>query len=145
MVGAVVGVGAADIMFELPAYSWSTHVRAGWSQVFSEMIATFGLLAVIWGCSRRRSAAVPFAVGAYITAAYWFTASTSFANPAVTLARAFTNTFAGIRLADVPLFVVGQAIGAAVGDSLVPLAGSIATEAADAVLMPHPASRTLHG
>ena len=78
-----------------------------------KFIATFGLLAVIWGCSRRRPGAVPFAVGAYITAAYWFTASTSFANPAVTLARAASNTFAGIRPVDVPAFVVAQLLGAA--------------------------------
>jgi glycerol uptake facilitator-like aquaporin len=80
--------------------------------VFSEFIATFGLMSVIWGCSRVRSMAVPFAVGCYITSAYWFTASTSFANPAVTLARAFSNTFAGIRPADVPLFIVAQLGGA---------------------------------
>jgi glycerol uptake facilitator-like aquaporin len=76
-------------------------------------VATFGLLAVIWGCSRRRPGAVPIAVGAYITAAYWFTSSTSFANPAVTLARAASDTFAGIRPADVPVFVVAQVLGAA--------------------------------
>jgi glycerol uptake facilitator-like aquaporin len=143
--GAVVGVGAAHVMFDLPAYSWSTHVRAGWSQVFSEMIATFGLLAVTCGCSRRRSSAVPFAVGAYITAAYWFTASTSFANPAVTLARAFTNTFAGIRLADVPLFVVGQAIGAVSATAWFRWLVPSRPDAADAVIMPHPASRTADG
>jgi glycerol uptake facilitator-like aquaporin len=76
------------------------------------MVATFGLLSVIWGCARRRPDALPFAVGAYITSAYWFTASTSFANPAVTVARALTNTFAGIRPADVPGFLVAQAVGA---------------------------------
>src|SRR5262249_39713425 len=103
-VGALAGVAAADLMFDEPVYAWSRHARAGVPQALSESIATFGLLAVIWGCSRRRSSIVPFAVGAYITAAYWFTASTSFANPAVTLARAFTNTFAGIRLVDVPAF-----------------------------------------
>ena len=145
VMGAVVGVGAADIMFELPAYSWSTHIRAGGSQVFSEMIATFGLLAVIRGCSRRRSAAVPYAVGAYITAAYWFTASTSFANPAVTLARAFTNAFPGIRLADVPLFVVGQAIGAASATVLFRWLVPSLPETADAVLVPHSASGTSNG
>lgn len=139
------GVGAADIMFELPAYSWSTHARAGECQVFSEMIATFGLLAVIGGCSRRRSAALPFAVGAYITAAYWFTASTSFANPDVTLARAFTNTFADIRLTDVPRFVVGQTIGAAAATALFRWLVPSLPEAADAVLMPLRASGTLHG
>src|SRR5262249_38043509 len=97
LVGAFAGVAAAPGMFGKPMVFASQHVRAGASQLFSEFIATFGLLAVIWGVVRRRSAAVPFAVGAYITAAYWFTASTSFANPAVTLARAASDTFAGIR------------------------------------------------
>jgi glycerol uptake facilitator-like aquaporin len=113
IVGAFAGVASADIMFELPAFSASRHARAGAAQWWSEFVATFGLLAVIWGCSRRRSNVVPFAVGAYITAAYWFTASTSFANPAVTLARAATDTFAGIRPADIPGFVVAQLAGAA--------------------------------
>src|SRR5947209_4259988 len=106
VIGAVVGVVAANYMFGEPLYRWSRHVRAGAPQAFSEFVATFGLLAVIWGCSRRRSAAVPFAVGAYITAAYWFTASTSFANPAVTVARAASDTFAGIRPTDVPGFIL---------------------------------------
>jgi glycerol uptake facilitator-like aquaporin len=124
--GAFAGVATAHAMFGLPAFSASQHARAGWSQGFSELVATFGLLAVIWGCSRSRAAIVPFAVAAYIVAAYWFTASTSFANPAVTLARAATNTFAGIRLEDVPLFLVGQLGGAAAATLLfrwlVPLA-----------------------
>ena len=89
------------------------HVRSGFPQGLSEVVATFGLLAVIWSCSRTRPQAVPYAVGAYITAAYWFTASTSFANPAVTLARAATDTFAGIRLQHVPAFWLAQVIGAA--------------------------------
>src|SRR5437764_1174753 len=110
--GALLGVWAAHLMFDLPLLQHSTHVRSGPAQLWSEFVATFGLLAVIWGCVRSRLSAVPFAVGAYITAAYWFTASTSFANPAVTLARAFTNTFAGIRPSDVPGFVVGQIAGA---------------------------------
>jgi len=110
--GAFAGVTVAHLMFGLSAFSISTHVRSGAAQVFSEFIATFGLLAVIWGCARARTAAVPFAVGAYITAAYWFTASTSFANPAVTLARSLTNTFAGIRPADVAPFVGAQLAGA---------------------------------
>jgi glycerol uptake facilitator-like aquaporin len=110
--GAFAGVGLADAMFEEPLYAWSQHVRSGGAQMLSEAVATFGLLAVIWGCVRRRPDAAPFAVGAYITAAYWFTASTSFANPAVTLARSVTDTFAGIRVADVPGFLVGQAAGA---------------------------------
>jgi glycerol uptake facilitator-like aquaporin len=111
--GAFGGVASAHFMFSEPIFSASQHARAGISQAFSEFIATFGLLAIIWGCSRRRAGAVPFAVGAYITAAYWFTASTSFANPAVTLARAASNTFAGIRPMDVPAFVVAQLLGAA--------------------------------
>ena len=110
--GAFAGVALADAMFDQPLYAWSQHVRAGGSQVLSEVVATFGLLAVIRGCARHRAGAVPFAVGAYITAAYWFTASTSFANPAVTLARAVTDTFAGIRPGDVPAFLIGQASGA---------------------------------
>jgi glycerol uptake facilitator-like aquaporin len=112
VVGAFAGVAAAHVMFEAPLFEASQHVRAGVGQLFSEFVATFGLLAVIWGCSRRRGSVTPFAVGAYITAAYWFTASTSFANPAVTLARSFTNTFAGIRPADAPGFIVVQIVGA---------------------------------
>jgi glycerol uptake facilitator-like aquaporin len=114
LTGAVAGVVAAHAMFELPWWLHaSTHVRSGPPQVFSEFVATFGLLSVILGCVRRRPDAVPVAVGLYITAAYWFTASTSFANPAVTVARAFTDTFAGIRPADVPAFVAAQCAGAA--------------------------------
>lgn len=112
LIGAFAGVAAAHLMFGLPLYSASTHIRTGPAQEFSEFIATFGLLAVIWGSVRYRPPSVPYAVGAYITAAYWFTASTSFANPAVTLARAATNTFAGIRPADVPGFVAAQLAGA---------------------------------
>lgn len=110
--GAFAGVGVAHLMFGLSAYAVSVHARSGTAQAFSEFIATFGLMATIWGCSRSRSSAVPFAVGAYITAAYWFTASTSFANPAVTMARSLTNTFAGIRPGDVVPFVVAQLAGA---------------------------------
>ena len=112
LIGAVAGVSIAHAMFGLPAYVISTHARSGAAQGFSEFVATFGLLAVIWGCTRSRPPAVPFAVGAYVTAAYWFTASTSFANPAVTLARSLTNTFSGVRPADVPLFVIAQLLGA---------------------------------
>ena len=100
-------------MFGLPIVSVSLHPRAGASQWFSEFVATFGLLAVIWGCSRTRSNFVAFAIGAYITAAYWFTSSTSFANPAVTIARALSKTFAGIRPVDVPGFLVAQLAGGA--------------------------------
>ena len=135
--GAVVGVGAADYMFELPLFAWSRHVRSGLPQAFSEAVATFGLLAVIWGCSRRRSAAVPFAVGAYITGAYWFTASTSFANPAVTIARSLTDTFAGIRPADAPMFIIAQVIGGAAATLLFRWLVPALPTTADQVVMPH--------
>ena len=108
LLGALAGVAAANVMFGLPVFSASTHVRSGSAQLFSEFVATFGLLVVIWLCARQRPSATPFAVGAYITAAYWFTASTSFANPAVTLARSLTNTFSGIRPTDVTGFCVAQ-------------------------------------
>jgi glycerol uptake facilitator-like aquaporin len=110
--GAIGGAIAAHLMFGLPAIAVSHHARSGTAQVFSEFVATFGLLCVIWGCSRRHSGAVPFAVAAYITAAYWFTSSTSFANPAVTVARSLSDTFVGIRPMDVPLFVAAQLAGA---------------------------------
>lgn len=110
--GAFAGVAAANAMFELPIFFASHKTRTGAAQLLSEFVATFGLLAVIWGCARLRSATAPFAVAAYIVAAYWFTASTSFANPAVTLARSMSDTFAGIRLADVPAFIVAQLLGA---------------------------------
>ncbi|HEX7670929.1 MAG TPA: MIP/aquaporin family protein [Polyangiaceae bacterium] len=117
--GAFGGVAVAHIMFKEPALFFaSQHERSGASQLVSEFVATFGLLAVIWGTARRRSDAVPFAVGAYITAAYWFTSSTSFANPAVTLARAASDTFAGIRPVDVPGFIVAQLLGAAASTAL---------------------------
>jgi glycerol uptake facilitator-like aquaporin len=112
VLGGIVGAATAHLMFGLPLVSFSHHVRTGPAQWFSEFVATFGLLSVIWGCSRTRSNAVPFAVGAYITAAYWFTSSTSFANPAVTIARAFSDTFAGIRPIDVPEFLLAQFAGA---------------------------------
>jgi glycerol uptake facilitator-like aquaporin len=110
--GAFAGVATAHLMFGEPLFFASRHVRAGSAQLFSEFVATFGLVSVIWGCARLRSSAVPFAVGAYITGAYWFTSSTSFANPAVTLARAASDTFAGIRPADAPGFIVAQFAGA---------------------------------
>jgi glycerol uptake facilitator-like aquaporin len=113
IVGAFAGVAAAHLMFGEPVFFASEHVRTGAAQWWSEFVATFGLLAVIIGCSRSRPGATPFAVGAYITAAYWFTSSTSFANPAVTLARAASNTFAGIRPSDTPTFVIAQLLGAA--------------------------------
>jgi glycerol uptake facilitator-like aquaporin len=113
LAGAFAGVASAHLMFGEPLLSASTHARSGMTQAFSELVATFGLVSVIFGCSRRQPSAVAFAVGAYITAAYWFTASTSFANPAVTLARAATDTFSGIRPADVPAFLAAQIAGAA--------------------------------
>jgi glycerol uptake facilitator-like aquaporin len=112
VLGAFTGVAVAHLMFGQALLQVSHHIRAGGGQLFSEFVATFGLLCVIWGCSRLRSEAVPVAVGLYITGAYWFTASTSFANPAVTLARAFTDTFAGIRPLDAPGFIVTQLLGA---------------------------------
>ena len=113
LAGAFAGVATAHLMFGLPLFSASRHARAGAAQMFSEFIATFGLLAVIWGCVRFRPQFVPFAVAAYITAAYWFTASTSFANPAVTLARSLTDTFVGIRPVDSTGFIIAQLAGAA--------------------------------
>lgn len=112
VIGGVTGTVSAHLMFGLPPIFLSQHARSGPAQLLSEFIATFGLVSVIWGCSRARTGAVPFAVGAYISAAYWFTASTSFANPAVTIARSLSDTFAGIRPADAPLFIVAQILGA---------------------------------
>jgi glycerol uptake facilitator-like aquaporin len=135
MAGAFAGVAVAHVMFGEATFSASTHVRAGLPEVVSEFVATFGLLSVIWGCVRRRASAVPFAVGAYITAAYWFTSSTSFANPAVTLARGFSNTFAGIRPASVPGFVVAQLLGAGAATAafrwLVPTLPAVAARVVD--------------
>ena len=111
--GAFLGVAIAHVMFGLPLFFASSHPREGVRQVFGEFVATFGLVAVIWGCARSRPAMTPFAVAAYITAAYWFTSSTSFANPAVTLARSATDTFVGIRPIDAPGFIVAQLAGAA--------------------------------
>jgi len=111
VVGGLAGVVAAHLMFGEPMFSQSLHARAGTAQLFSECIATFGLIAVVLGCSRTRPAAIPYAVAAYITSAYWFTASTSFANPAVTLARSLTDSFSGIRPYDVVPFVAAQVIG----------------------------------
>ncbi len=118
IVGAFAGVATANVMFDLPALFVSQRGRHGASQLFSEFVATFGLLSVVWGCARLRSSAVPFAVAAYITSAYWFTSSTSFANPAVTLARTMSDTFAGIRPADAPLFIISQFAGAGAATAL---------------------------
>jgi glycerol uptake facilitator-like aquaporin len=118
VIGAFAGVATAHLMFGEPLFEASTKLRAGPAQAFSEFVATFGLLAVIWGCARKRPDALAYAVAAWIMAAYWFTASTSFANPAVTLARAATDTFAGIRPADAPAFLVAQLLGAACATAL---------------------------
>ncbi len=113
VLGAFAGVAAAHLMFGEPLFFASAHERTGAAQWWSEFVATFGLVAVIIGCSRSRPAVTPFAVAAYITAAYWFTSSTSFANPAVTLARSASDTFAGIRPVDAPGFILAQLAGGA--------------------------------
>jgi glycerol uptake facilitator-like aquaporin len=136
VLGAFGGVATAHLMFGEPLYFASRHARAGGAQVFSEFVATFGLLAVIWGCVRSRSSVVPFAVAAYITAAYWFTASTSFANPAVTLARSASDTFAGIRPADAPLFIVAQLAGAGAATALFRWLVPTLPRVASAVIVP---------
>jgi glycerol uptake facilitator-like aquaporin len=110
--GALLGVWAAHLMFELPLWQVSTKARDGFAQGFAEFVATFGLLLTIFGCIARAPLATPYALGLYITAAYWFTASTSFANPAVTIARSLSNTFAGIAPANVALFIAAQLSGA---------------------------------
>jgi len=135
--GGFTGVAVAHLMFGLPLFSMSHHARHGASQVFSEFVATFGLMAVIWGCSRLRANAVPFAVGAYITSAYWFTSSTSFANPAVTLARAVSDTFAGIRPADAPAFIAAQLAGGVAATFLFRWLLPSLPETAEDILMPH--------
>jgi len=141
ILGGVGGAMTAHVMFGLSPVSVSHHNRSGAAQVFSEFIATFGLLSVIWGCSRLRSAAVPFAVGSYITAAYWFTASTSFANPAVTIARSLSDTFSGIRPFDVPLFLVAQLAGAVVATLLFRWLVPSLRQQAENVVVAHNAER----
>jgi glycerol uptake facilitator-like aquaporin len=111
IIGALVGVAIAHAMFDLPLVQLSAKIRTGFAQGVSECVATFGLVTTILLTLRAKPEAIATSVGLYITAAYWFTASTSFANPAVTLARAFSDTFAGIRLADVPLFLTAQLLG----------------------------------
>ena len=110
--GGVAGVVAAHVMFDLPIVTASQHVRSGLPQWVGEFVATSGLMLVILGCSRSRPSSVPYAVGAYIASAYWFTSSMSFANPVVTVARALSDTFAGIRPIDVPAFIFAQLLGA---------------------------------
>ncbi len=136
LVGAFGGVAVAHVMFRQPALFFaSQHRRDGIAQLTGEFVATFGLLAVIWGSARRRPGLVPFAVGAYITAAYWFTSSTSFANPAVTLARAASDTFTGIRPGDAPGFIIAQLGGGAAATAvfrwLVPALPEVADRVVD--------------
>jgi len=137
LVGAVAGVMVANVMFGLPPILVSHHVRTGGPLWLGEFVATFGLLAVIWGCARSKPASTPFAVAAYIVGAYWFTSSTSFANPAVTIARSLSDTFAGIRPIDVAPFVAMQLAGAAAATALFAWFSPTARRAAEAVLTPH--------
>ena len=141
--GGLTGVVTAHLMFGQPIISVSQHARTGGPQVFSEFIATFGLLSVIWGCSRLRANSIPFAVGAYITAAYWFTSSTSFANPAVTIARSLSNTFSGIRPVDVLPFIAAQLAGAFAATLLFRKLIPSLPETAENILMPHKSDRPL--
>ena len=113
IVGGIIGVWLAHVMFGLPILQLAQHARTGIPQWLAEVVATFGLLAVIWGCRAHKEPVTAFAVAAYITGAYWFTASTSFANPAVTIARALSDTFAGIRPVDAPGFIVAQFVALA--------------------------------
>jgi len=135
--GGICGTLAAHAMFGLPLVLLSSHIRGGPAQFFGEFIATFGLLSVIWGCSRSCASVVPFAVGSYITAAYWFTSSTSFANPAVTIARCLSDTFTGIRPGDVPLFVVAQFAGGIAATILFRWLRRDSPSGAKDVVMPH--------
>ena len=139
VLGAFVGVASANFMFGLPVVFFATKIRHGPNQWFSEFVATFGLMSIIWGCARLRSEAVPFAVGAYITAAYWFTSSTSFANPAVTLARSASDTFTGIRPSDTPPFIVAQLLGAAAATFLFKWLVPPLQQVAKAIVVPHDA------
>lgn len=134
LLGALAGTALANAMFGLAPFTPSHHARSGAAMAVSEFVATFGLLAVIWGCARGRPQAAPYAVAAYIVGAYWFTPSTSFANPAVTIARSLTDTFAGIRAADVPAFVLVQIAGAIAATVLFAWFGMRADES---VVVPH--------
>jgi len=138
--GAVLGVGLANTMFGFPPFFMSHHVRSGPAQWLAEFVATFGLLTIIWGSVRSRSILTPFSVAAYIVAAYWFTSSTSFANPAVTLARTLSDTFAGIRPQDAPLFIIAQFLGAACATVAFGWLAPTPRDGVDRVLLPHAAS-----
>ncbi len=136
--GAVTGAIVANLMFDLPAVEWSAHTRSGGDLWLAEVVATLGLLMVIFGVVRSgRSTAAPFAVGAYIGGAYFFTSSTSFANPAVTIGRAFTDTFAGIAPGSVAMFVVFQVVGAALAYGLVRVLYPAVASVAGDVIVPH--------
>jgi glycerol uptake facilitator-like aquaporin len=135
--GALCGTALANGMFGLPPIFVSGHARSGSGMFVSEAVATFGLLVVIWGCVRARSTATPYAVAAYIVGAYWFTPSTSFANPAVTIARTLTGTFSGIRPQDAPAFIAAQLVGAFAATALFAWLSPISKRTAEAVVMPH--------
>lgn len=135
--GALGGTAIANVMFGDPVFFASHHARAGVGQGLGEFVATFGLLATIWGCSRRAPQLVAFAVPAYIVGAYWFTASTSFANPAVTIARSLSDTFAGIRPADAPLFIVAQLAGGLAATALFHWIDPVRKSATDPITVPH--------
>lgn len=138
LLGAVAGVILANLMFGLPPVFFSHRVRGGAPLWLGEFVATFGLLAVIWGCAASRKEATPYAVAAYIVGAYWFTSSTSFANPAVTIARSLSDTFAGIRPTDIPGFIVAQLAGAGAATALLTwLTAAASTQRGDPVLLPH--------
>ena len=135
--GAAAGVALANTMFGLPLFFISHHSRSGPTQWLAEFIATFGLLTIIWGSVRSRSPFTPFSVAAYIVAAYWFTSSTSFANPAVTVARSLSDTFAGIRPQDAPAFIVAQFLGAACATLAFARLAPMPKDGFDSVLLPH--------
>jgi glycerol uptake facilitator-like aquaporin len=137
LAGAAAGVAVANTMFGLPLFFISHHARTGPAQWLAEFIATFGLLTVIWGSVRSRSPFISFSVAAYIVAAYWFTSSTSFANPAVTFARSLSDTFAGIRPQDAPPFIVAQVLGAACATLAFMWLAPIPKDGSDPVLLPH--------
>ena len=135
--GAIAGTVTANLMFGDPAFFASHHIRSGPAQLLGEFAATFGLLATIWGCSRRAPNLVAQAVAAYIVGAYWFTSSTSFANPAVTIARSLSDTFAGIRPADVPPFIFAQLAGGAAATFFFQWIDPVRETAVDPLTVPH--------
>ncbi|HLY02563.1 MAG TPA: MIP/aquaporin family protein [Candidatus Cybelea sp.] len=137
LAGAGAGVAAANAMFGLPPFFISHRARTGPAEWLAEFIATFGLLTIVWGSTRSRSPFIAFSVAAYIAAAYWFTSSTSFANPAVTFARSLSDTFAGIRPQDAPAFIVAQFLGAACATLAFAWLAPISKETFDPALLPH--------